>query len=360
MKKRHIHIVEILLLSVWPFLAACGSDSSSSSEGTLTRRESAKISVDEANRTITIFSRETQDICYYDESSESYKWQEDGYVEADTSFYSYLFRGDSLILLYAEDAEEDYSFGTVLVGGKANSLYGTWSLSNSCDYISFTDEILCDDSDDFGYATRITIGKGTITFVETGEVFDDYMNSEWMYAFYKGLSNGAFYIEPTHLHSEDSLGVMWYLQNTGIQVQSQTKNRVDFTWNDTVAVSVQIRLEEDSNERLIYTAEVQANGTNCPLSVDWMYEVGKSQCTMENAEYFVTRDEDISEDSTVIRVRRAEKHNMDEFSACLENLFGKEAPNGDSAIFYKKAAAEKVSARKERAEKLLERIRMLQ
>lgn len=357
MKKSHIHIVGISLLSVLPFLAACGDDASSSSAGVLTHRESSKISVDEANRTITIFSSETQDLCYYDESSESYKWREDGYVDADTFSYTYFFRGDSLILL---DAEEDYSFGTVLVGEKANSLYGTWNLSNSCDYSSFADEILCDDSDEFGSATRITFGKNTLTLVATAEVFDDYMNSDWMYSFYRGLSDGNFYIEPVTILSGDSVGVMGYIQMAGIQIRSQTKNRVDFTWNDTVDVSVKIRLEDEvRNEELVYTAEVQADGATCSLFVDWMYEVGKSQCTMENAEYFVTRDEEISEDSSVIRVRRAEKHNMDEFTACLENLFGKKARN-DTVIFYKQAAREKASARKERAEKLLDRIRMVQ
>lgn len=231
--------------------------------------------------------------------------------------------------------EED---GGVLVGGKANSLYGTWKVQESCVYSSADDEITCYDSGDRLYSSyrQITIHKD---FVETEIVYSsllgDYTNSIWMSNFYYGLNEKSFLFDPRDVYIKLNTLSAETLQALGVEVKSQSKSKISFAFeNRNVSVEFVDVTDNDYND-LSYTANVQVDDKTCSLLFA-RTDVSENLCSTENADYLDLLEYE-SSDLSFTYAYRYYRDNSDEFFECLNTAFGFAGETVDGGIsLYKK------------------------
>ncbi len=312
-------------------LASCGRDSSSgpgSSNGDGSR---TKISVDEASQTITSYVNDSEDLCVYDSVENRFDWKKDVLMDVDTFDVRYLFKGDTLVLF----EEEDY--GSVFIGGKANSIYGTWKGLEACEYDFDEDEIECYDLDEslYPYYYQITVRKD---FVETEVVYslsDDYANSAWMSMFYIGLNAKNVSFNPRYVFIADSI-LADSLRELGVEVKSRSKSKISFAF-DGKNVSVEFVDVTGEPLNLSYAANVQIDDKTCSLSFASTSDVSESLCSIENIDY-LDLEEYESLDSSFIVADHYRRNNTDEFFDCLNDAFGfaDEILDGGYDILYKK------------------------
>lgn len=308
---------------------ACGSDSSSGSDSTST--DSRRISVDEANRTLTIYSEGTTSACLYDGDGE-YSWNDSYRKVSGKTTYSYLFIGDTLIIVDSYDEG-----GIVFVGGDRGTLYGTWTLLDDCEYEY--GNIDCDDNryGTITYVLQFTFSKIAISF-KYKLLVDDYMNSEWMTEFYSGLSRKYFDFSRIGFFYADSANVAAAIQSAGVEILSQTKTSVSFSFNGK-PVSLQLNLQDFAYGDVHYTVEVQSEADHCALDVEMTTNITKSLCSAENDDYLEWYEIE-NGDSTDYVVDGYYRDNRGEFENCLHNMFFLSSSDGGVSLL-KKAVAEK-------------------
>lgn len=308
-------------------LSSCGSDSSNGPGSDVSK---TKISIDELNRTITSYENESYDFCVYDSVGNRFDWKRNMVTELDTFEIHYLFKGDTLVLF------EEGDDGIVLVGGKANSLYGTWKDLKFCDYDSDVDEIDCANVSDFSNIYyQITFHKN---FVETEVVYPsllgDYTNSVWMSGFYYGLSAKSISFDPLNIFISDSLSAEM-LQELGVEVKFQSKSKISFVFGEK-NVSVEFADVTGDAHNFSYTANVLVDDKTCSLLFARTDEVSENLCSIENADYFDLEEYE-SSDSSFVYAYRYDRDNSDEFFECLNTAFGFAGETVDGGIsLYKK------------------------
>lgn len=307
-------------------LSSCGSDSSNGPGSDVSK---TKISIDELNRTITSYENESYDFCVYDSVGNRFDWKRNMVTELDTFEIHYLFKGDTLVLF--EEGDE----GIVLVGGKANSLYGTWKGLKYCNYDSDVDEIDCANVSDFSNIYyQITFHKN---FVETEVVYslpDDYTNSAWMSCFYDGLNAKRISFNPRYVFVSDTVSAEM-LQELGIEIKSQSKSKISFVFGEK-NVSVEFADVTGDAHNFSYTAKVRVDDKTCSLLLASTNEVSENLCSIENADYFDLEEYE-SSDSSFVYANRYDRDNSDEFFECLNTAFGFAGETVDGGIsLYKK------------------------
>ncbi len=310
-------------------LSSCGSDSSSGPGGSVLK---TKISIDESNQTITSYANYSYDYCVYDSVGNRFDWKKNMTTELDTFEIPYIFKGDTLVLF---DEGDD---GSVLIGGKANTLYGTWKGMDNCIYRSSDDEIECDDSGNLYSSYRqITIHKD---FVETEVVYNssqpgDYTNSIWMSDFYYGLNEKSISFDPRDIYIKlDTLSAEM-LQALGVDVKFKSKSKISFAF-DSKNVSVEfVDVKDNDYNDLSYTANVQVDDKTCSLLFA-RTDVSENLCSAENADYLDLEEYETS-DSSFTYAYRYYRNNSDEFFECLNAAFGFAGESVDGGIsLYKK------------------------
>ncbi len=311
-------------------LSACGSDSSSGPESSNGNVSKTKISIDESSQTITSYVNDSEDLCVYDSVENRFDWKKDVLMDVDTFDIHYLFKGDTLVLFESEDE------GSVFVGGKANSLYGTWKGLETCDYDSDEDEITCDEADNFyDYDYLVTFHKD---FVETEVIYslpDDYANSVWMSCLYYGLEAKNVSFNPRYVFVADSISAD-SLRELGVEVKSRSKSKISFAF-DGKNVSVEFVDVTGEPLNLSYTANVQIDDKTCSLLFASTSDVSESLCSIENIDYFDLEEYETL-DSSFIVADYYYRNNTDKFFDCLNAAFGfaDESLDGGYDILYKK------------------------
>ncbi len=311
-------------------LSSCGSDSSSGTDSSNGNVSKAKISIDESSQTITSYVNDSEDLCVYDSVENRFDWKKDVLMDVDTFDIHYLFKGDTLVLF---DEDED---GLVLVGGKANSLYGTWKGLEACDYDSDEDEITCDEAENsYYYDYQVTFHKD---FVEAEIVYslpDDYANSAWMSFLYYGLEAKNVSFNPRYVFVADSISAD-SLRELGVEVKSRSKSKISFAF-DGKNVSVEFVDVTGEPLNLSYTANVQIDDKTCSLLFASTSDVSESLCSIENIDYFDLEEYETL-DSSFIVADYYYRNNTDEFFDCLNEAFGfaDESLDGGYDILYKK------------------------
>lgn len=226
--------------------------------------------------------------------------------------------------------------GIVLVGGKANSLYGTWKGLKYCDYDSDVDEIDCANVSDFlNIYYQITFHKN---FVETEVVypslFGDYTNSAWMSYFYDGLNAKRISFNPRYVFVSDTVSAEM-LQELDIEIKSQSKSKISFVFGEK-NVSVEFADVTGDAHNFSYTAKVRVDDKTCSLLLASTNEVSENLCSIENADYFDLEEYE-SSDSSFVYAYRYDRDNSDEFFECLNTAFGFAGETVDGGIsLYKK------------------------
>ena len=328
-------------------LSSCGSDSSSGPGGSVLK---TKISIDESNQTITSYESESYDFCVYDSAGNRFDWKKNFVTELDTSEIHYLFKGDTLVLF---DKGED---GSVLIGGKANSLYGTWTGLGACIYRSDDDEIECyDEGGLYSYYRQFTFHKD---FVEAEVVYslpDDYTNSAWMSYFYVELNMKEISFDPRLVFASDTVSAEM-LQELGIEIKSRNKSKISFTF-DSRNVSVEFADVTGDAHNFSYTANVRVDDKTCSLLFASTNEVSENICSIENADYFDLEEYE-SSDSSFVYANRYDRDNTDEFFECLNAAFGfaGETVDGGISLYKKQSQASIREANWKRMERIAKKL----
>lgn len=310
---------------------ACGSDSSSGSVSE--PMDSIRISVDEASQTLTLYG-EDKGACLYDGES-AYSWNDSYRTMAGQENHPYFFIGDTLAIMNTDDPDD---YGLLFVGGKKGTLYGTWTLLNNCDFEDGSIDCSDDDYDEtVGYEIQYTFTKNSLS-TRFALLFDDYMNSNWMNEFYSGFLTKYFYMSRAGFFFADSAGVAAAIQSAGIEIQSQTKTGVTFTFNDKSS-TLQLSIQKITYNEMFYSVTVQSESGLCALTVETTNDVTESLCSAENADYLEWYEID-NGDSTDYVVEEYYRDNRNEFNDCLENMFFSNTSTGNISLF-KKGAEEK-------------------
>ena len=117
------------------------------------------------------------------------------------------------------------------------------------------------------------------------DVFDDYMNSEFMSRFYSNLADG----DPSlpgfgNLDEEDSSDVERYRELAGVTVLKQTKNSVSFKFLDKT-FSLNVKEYSWSIDKVVTAFGIEFDGTRCDFQEEYG-EVTKNTCTSNYGEFF--------------------------------------------------------------------------
>lgn len=249
---------------------------------------------------------------------------------------SYLFVGDTLVLIQSQEGDPD-SMITVLVGGSANQLLGDWSFT-TCDYKagtiscnkepkSYTIHYVFEADSQFVYFTQadgscippesIMPSDGTL---DKDESYTDTYAMRFIYESIISIKKGDthnIYIDPWS----------FFLQEGGITVpsevtiSSQSKYAVTFTiggqeFSATIGENTH-RIQYYSGDQSEVDLDLASGGTVCHLHYFNDSKLTSETCKTENAPHFVL---DTHEETGVEYVDSYKIENIDEFKACLITL----------------------------------------
>lgn len=249
---------------------------------------------------------------------------------------SYLFVGDTLVLIQSQEGDPD-SMITVLVGGSANQLLGDWSFT-TCDYKagtiscnkepkSYTIHYVFEADSQFVYFTQadgscippesIMPSDGTL---DKDESYTDTYAMRFIYESIISIKKGDthnIYIDPWS----------FFLQEGGITVpsevtiSSQSKYAVTFTiggqeFSATIGENTH-RIQYYSDSQSEVDLDLASGSKVCHLHYFRDAKLTSETCKAENAPNF---ELDTHEETGVEYVDSYKIENIDEFKACLITL----------------------------------------
>ncbi|MBR2198811.1 MAG: hypothetical protein IJ909_10505 [Fibrobacter sp.] len=151
------------------------------------------------------------------------------------------------------------------------------------------------------------------------DVFDDYMNSEFMSRFYSNLADG----DPSlpgfgNLDEEDSSDVERYRELAGVTVLKQTKNSVSFKFLDKT-FSLNVKEYSKSIDKVVTAFGIEFDGTRCDFQEEYG-EVTKNTCTSNYGEFFDKDTEKDADGNSITVAYEYEKSNYKIFDNCIDNM----------------------------------------
>ena len=151
------------------------------------------------------------------------------------------------------------------------------------------------------------------------DVFDDYMNSEFMSRFYSNLADG----DPSlpgfgNLDEEDSSDVERYRELAGVTVLKQTKNSVSFKFLDKT-FSLNVKEYSKSIDKVVTAFGIEFDGTRCDFQEEYG-EVTKNTCTSNYGEFFDKDTEKDANGNSITVAYEYEKSNYKIFDNCIDNM----------------------------------------
>lgn len=249
---------------------------------------------------------------------------------------SYLFVGDTLVLIQSQEGDPD-TMATVLVGGSANQLLGDWSFT-TCDYEAgsiscnkkakpYTIHYVFEADSQFVYFTQadgscippesIMPSDGTL---DKDESYTDTYAMRFIYESIISIKKGDthnIYIDPSS----------FFLQDGGITVpsevaiSSQSKYAVTFTiggqeFSATLGENTH-RIQYYSDSQSEVDLDLASGSKVCHLHYFRDAKLTSETCKAENAPNFVL---DTHEETGIEYVDSYKIENIDEFKACLITL----------------------------------------
>ena len=181
----------------------------------------------------------------------------------------------------------------------------------------------CVEDEDAPKTTIKISGTSFTTKVEynesKGHHFDDYMNSEYMYDFYRMLKNESKSTPSIgDLDEEDSVDVKELIEDSVVTILSQTKNSVSFKFKEQ-SISVKVNEYSRTDEQEKVSLDISYNGTTCSLVGESGY-VTKSTCKAEYGEFFDKSTQKDSDGNTFTYAEDYSKTNSRDFSNCMDDL----------------------------------------
>ena len=249
---------------------------------------------------------------------------------------SYLFVGDTLVLIQSQEGDPD-SMITVLVGGSANQLLGDWSFT-TCDYKAgsiscnnkpkqYTIHYVFEADSQFVY---YTLADGSCIPPESLMPSDGTLDKDESYTdtyAMQDLYNSIINIKKGDTQNISIIPSSFFLQKGGITVpsevtiSSQSKYAVTFTiggqeFSATIGENThRIQYYSDSQSEVDLT--LASGNTVCKLHYFRDAKLTSETCKAENAPYF---ELDTHEETGLEYVDSYKVENIDEFKACLITL----------------------------------------
>ncbi len=248
-----------------------------------------------------------------------------------SSYYEavkYEFIKDTLVVYECENYQyygfsycDDYA--DMFVGGKAGTIFGTWTNTGCYKYGSYAS---CDDLDDRIETIEIT-EDGISTSVEyLTEKSDpvDLRETELMENIANLFSNGRYY----YSFSADDLfysGNYEYLLNDTLVAKDASSSQVTLTYNghDITTKVISARENPDSSAVIVTSAD-----TTCELAyIDYSsYEITENECKASNKDYFSYDYDYDFKDEKIYYVEGYFRSNYSNFTSCLKNMQARYAP----------------------------------
>ena len=249
---------------------------------------------------------------------------------------SYIFVGDTLVVIQAQEGDPD-TMATVLVGGSANNLLGDWSFT-TCDYEagsiscnkepkSYTIHYVFEADSQFVY---YTLADGSCIPAESlmprdGTLYKDesYTDTYAMLWLYNSIIN----IKKGDTKNISIYPYDFFLQSGGITVpsevtiSSQSKYAVSFTidgqeFSATIGENTH-RIQYYSDSQSEVDLDLASGSKVCHLHYFRDAKLTSETCKAENAPNF---ELDTHEETGVEYVDSYKIENIDEFKACLITL----------------------------------------
>ena len=291
-----------------------------------------KYNHDDANKKFTIFEDHSYDECQH--LNNNYVFSHINEVLQHSR--SYLFVGDTLVLIQSQEGDPD-SMITVLVGGSANQLLGDWSFT-TCDYEagsiscnnkpkSYTIHYVFEADSQFVY---YTLADGSCIPPEslmpsdgTLDKDESYTDTYAMRSLYESIIN----IKKGDTHNISISPSSFFLQDGGITVpsevaiSSQSKYAVTFTiggqeFSATIGENTH-RIQYYSDSQSEVDLDLASGSKVCHLHYFRDAKLTSETCKAENAPNF---ELDTHEETGVEYVDSYNVENIDEFKACLITL----------------------------------------
>lgn len=320
-----------------PSSATSGSSSSSESNSSViasvkdycSTNFRYKYNHDESNKKFTIFEDHSYDECQHLNGNYVFS-----HIDEVLQYSrSYIFVGDNLVLIQAQEGDPDTMF-TVLVGGSANKLLGDWAFT-TCDYKagfiscdnepkSYTTHYVFEADSQFVYLTQ---ADGSCIPAESLMPSDGTLDKDESYTdtyAMQDIYNSIISIKKGETHNISIFPSSFFHQNGGVTVpsevtiSSQSKYAVTFTiggqeFSATIGENThRIQYYSDSQSEVDLT--LASGSANCHLHYFRDAKLTSETCKAENAPYF---EMDTNEKTGIEYVDSYRVDNIDEFKACL-------------------------------------------
>ena len=292
-----------------------------------------KYSHDESNRKFTIFEDHSYDECQRLNGNYVFSHID----EVLQHRRSYIFVGDTLVLIQSQEGDPDTMF-TVLVGGSANKLLGDWAFT-TCDYKagsiscdnepkSYTTHYVFEADSQFVYFTQ---ADGNCIPAESIIPSDGTLDKDESYTdtyAMRDIYNSIISIKKGETHNISIFPFSFFDQLGGgitipseVTISSQSKYAVTFTiggqeFSATIGENThRIQYYSDSQSEVDLT--LASGGKTCQLHYFRDAKLTSETCKAENAPYF---EMDTNEKTGIEYVDSYRVDNIDEFKACLITL----------------------------------------
>ena len=292
-----------------------------------------KYSHDESNKKFTIFEDHSYDECQH--LNENYVFTHIDEVLQHSR--SYLFVGDTLVLIQVQEGDPDTMF-TVLVGGSANKLLGDWAFT-TCDYEagsiscnnetkSYTTHFVFEADSQFVYYTQADGGCFPIESIipkdgtlDKDESYTDTYAMQEIYNSIISIKKGETHniiIFPFSFFHQSGSGITIPSE---VAISSQSKYAVTFTiggqeFSATLGENTH-RIQYYSGAQYEVDLDLASGSKVCHLHYFSDAKLTSETCKAENAPNF---ELDTHEKTGVEYVDSYKVDNIDEFKACLITL----------------------------------------
>ena len=291
-----------------------------------------KYNHDDANKKFTIFEDHSYDECQHLNGNYTF-------VHIDEVLQhsrSYIFVGDTLVLIQSQEDDPDTMF-TVLVGGSANKLLGDWAFT-TCDYKAssiscnkkakpYTIHYVFEADSQFVY---YTLADGSCIPPESLMPSDGTLDKDESYTdtyAMQDLYNSIINIKKGDTQNISIIPSSFFLQKGGITVpsevaiSSQSKYAVTFTiggqeFSATLGENTH-RIQYYSGAQYEVDLDLASGSKVCHLHYFSDAKLTSETCKAENAPNF---ELDTHEETGVEYVDSYNVENIDEFKACLITL----------------------------------------
>lgn len=344
-------------------LLACGEDSSTSPSGSGANSAGESISssyqllIDENSQTMKLSGQgDFENKCLVNNGVPQWGSVK---IRSGEQLVQYKFVGDTLVLSWWDDEDDEFNnLAKMYVGGKAGSIYSTWT-SIPCTYKLSSERTNCDD-DDIEATEIVSITSNSFSKTVTAQYIEEtnrkfnYATSDYRYKLFaylvtgnasyiplpdyifgKAVTIGDEYVKQNGnivsyaelyanyplserismgLHSTEELATFSGIVSTDLSATGET-----FTYGG-ISYTVSVLKAIDTDEHTSITVTIATNGITCTNIDESNRHITQDLCKSENMEYLKTDDDTDVNGNKYYYGYKYSQNNFSDFKACLNTI----------------------------------------